>query len=68
MNAPEINTMIRDATIRGRNVYAEHALDKIGITCNIRIVRAKTISGEVKLRTTAGEWFRTCSRTTFDDR
>ena len=64
MNARQINSMISNAEKAGNGVYANDLLNSIGMTVSIsdgssvRIIRAKTVSGETKVRSINGDWFR----------
>jgi hypothetical protein len=64
MNARQINSMITNAEKSGNGVYANDLLNSIGMTVSIsdgssvRIIRAKTVSGETKVRSINGQWFR----------
>lgn len=71
MNARQINQMIADAEKRGRNVYGDNLLDgciSITIDSSIRVIRARTVFGSLKVRTPNGNWFRVGDQTTFDAR
>ena len=70
MTAREINQLIRDAATRGRNVYADRLMSNIGLTMepSIRVVRAQTKNGQIKVRTPSGDWYRVYYATTFDAR
>lgn len=61
--ANRINREISYASHNGKNLYADHLTHD-----SIRVVRAKTERGVVKVRNTSGAWFAVTTTTTFDAR
>ena len=71
--ARKINSMIDEAAKQGQNVYGYNLIiNPIGLLSKkdyaIRVVRAETRDGEVRVRKTDGTWCRISPFSTFDTR